>query len=385
MEFLVKGNEDFIDMHNCYIQLKIRVKNTDGTDLADDKEIGCINYPIATLFEHVDVYLNNDLVSNTSNYGYKGYLETLLTYSDVAKKSWLQTAGYFKDTHGKMDTLDDTNTGFKFRKALLKKSTTTELIGKIHSELFNQERLLLNHVNLKLVFTRHNDNFCLMTAAAESVKIEVIDAWLMIRRNTLASNIVIEVEKTLHHQDVKYYIPRVEVKTYTFATGLQNLSVRNSITERDIPNRIVVAIVSNTAYNGSKALNPFNFKHYNMISADITIDSRSVYGKPLSMNMTNSQYMQPYWSTMGALGYHFRDDGCYISRNEFDNGYFLICADLSPTLCNGQYDDPVQSGNIDIDLKFAAGINETVNVIVYMEFSNTISINSSRRAVKNFA
>ena len=48
MEFLVKGN--FIDMHNCFIQLKIRVKNIDGTDLAENKEIGCINYPIAALF-----------------------------------------------------------------------------------------------------------------------------------------------------------------------------------------------------------------------------------------------------------------------------------------------------------------------------------------------
>ena len=73
MEFLVKGNEDFIDLHNCYIQLKIRVKNTNGTNLAENKEIGCINYPIYALFEQVDVYLDNDIVSNTSNY--KGYLE----------------------------------------------------------------------------------------------------------------------------------------------------------------------------------------------------------------------------------------------------------------------------------------------------------------------
>ena len=50
MEFLVKGNDDFIDLHNCYIQLKIRVKTTDGTNLAENKEIGCINYPIAALF-----------------------------------------------------------------------------------------------------------------------------------------------------------------------------------------------------------------------------------------------------------------------------------------------------------------------------------------------
>ena len=103
------------------------------------------------------------------------------------------------------------------------------------------------------------------------------------------------------------------------------------------------------------------------------------------MNMTNGQHMQPYWSTMSALGYQFRDDGCYISRNEFNNGYFIICADLSPTLCNGQYDDPMQSGNLEISLKFAAATPETINVIVYLEFNNTISINSARKAVKDYA
>ena len=89
MEFLVRGNDDYIDLHNCYIQFKIRVKYTDGTNLAENKEIGCINYPISALFEHVDIYLNNDIVTNTHNYGYKGYLESLMTYSDVAKKSLL--------------------------------------------------------------------------------------------------------------------------------------------------------------------------------------------------------------------------------------------------------------------------------------------------------
>ena len=88
--------------------------------MAENKEIGCINYPIAALFEHVDVYLNNDIVTNTHNYGYKGYLESLMMYSDVGNKSWLQAGGYFKDMHGKMDALTDT--GFKFRKSLLKKN-----------------------------------------------------------------------------------------------------------------------------------------------------------------------------------------------------------------------------------------------------------------------
>ena len=146
-------------------------KNTGGSNLVDDKEIGFINYQIAALFEHVDVYLNNYIVSSTHNYGYKCYLESLLTYSNVAKKSWLQAGGYFKDTNRKMDTLSDENTGFKFIKPLIKTRNIVELIGKIHSELFNQERLLLSNVDLKLAFTRHNDNFCLMAAAVDAVKI----------------------------------------------------------------------------------------------------------------------------------------------------------------------------------------------------------------------
>ncbi len=242
-----------------------------------------------------------------------------------------------------METLGDANTGFRFRRGLLSESKTVELMGKIHSDLFNQERLLLNHVDLKVVFTRYADDFCLMAAAADAVKLEVVDAWLMVRRNTLASHKVNEIHATLQKQDVKYFVPRVQVKTYTFAQGLQNINVRNSITGRDIPNRVVVAMVSNTAYNGSKPLNPLNFKHYNMISADITVDSKSVFGKPLTFDMVNGQYMQAYWTSMSGLGYNFRDDGCYLTRNEFDDGNFFICADLSSTLCNGQYDDPVQS------------------------------------------
>ena len=98
-----------------------------------------------------------------------------------------------------------------------------------------------------------------MATAADAVKIEWIDAWLMIRRNTLSSHKVIEIESTLLKQDVKYFIPRVDVKTFTYAAGLQDIHVRNSIMGSDLPNRIVVAIVSNAAYNGSKTLNSFNF------------------------------------------------------------------------------------------------------------------------------
>jgi hypothetical protein len=163
IEFVVKGSEDFIDLKHCSMLLKLRIKNIDNTVLADDKEIATINYPLASAFEHLEVYLNNDLVTNTADFGYKTYMETMFTFSPASKNTWLQMGGFAKDTHGQMDTLSNVNKGFGARKSLFAASKVVELVGKIHSDLFNQGKLLLNHVDLRLVFTRNKDDFCRWT------------------------------------------------------------------------------------------------------------------------------------------------------------------------------------------------------------------------------
>ncbi len=85
------------------------------------------------------------------------------------------------------------------------------------------------------------------------------------------------------------------------------------------------------------------------------------------------------------MGYKYADAGCLISREEYPNGFTFICADLTATQCNAQYEDPTRSGILDIALKFSQSLAVTVNVIVYMQFSSTISINAARRAVTDFA
>ncbi len=125
----------------------MRIKNNDNTNLPAVAaavgqapaagQIALINYPIASLFKHLDVYLNNDLVSNTDNYGLKSYVETIVNFGHDASESWLQAGGYYKDTHNQMNALSDVNEGFKYRRNLLAQNRILELYGKIHLELFN--------------------------------------------------------------------------------------------------------------------------------------------------------------------------------------------------------------------------------------------------------
>ena len=95
-------------------------------------------------------------------------IETLLNYGEEAKTSQLSMAMFYKDTPGKMDVVnpmaedDDANLGLKTRYAFTKQSNTVDMMGPIHSDIFFQDRLMLNGVNLRLRLNRANNSFCLV-------------------------------------------------------------------------------------------------------------------------------------------------------------------------------------------------------------------------------
>ena len=237
---------------------------------------------------------------------------------------------------------------------------------------------------MKLIFTRNSDAFCLLAANNANFKIEIEEISLYVRRATLADHKFTEINETIDKHDANYLIPRVRVIAFTCATGQRNVEIRNQLSAPNLQTHIVVAMVSNNAYSGQKQLNPFNFHHYNMSSVNITVDSKCVFAKPLSLNMANGNYLQAYWNLMLAMGHVGRNDGCDISRNEYDNGYFIIAADLTSSLCDGSYDDPIQTGNLDVELTFSAALPETITVLIYAEYENAITVNSMRKAIANF-
>ena len=48
------------------------------------------------------------------------------------------------------------------------------------------------------------------------------------------------------------------------------------------------------------------------------------------------------------------------------------------------YADPTQTGKVDIELKFAQELPETVSVIVYCQYSSKIIINKGRKVTTDF-
>ena len=79
---MIPGTGDaYLDLANTYLLIRAKVVRGDGTDLAADTQVAPVNNWLHSLFSQVDVYINDTLVTPSSNtYPFRAYVETLLSY-----------------------------------------------------------------------------------------------------------------------------------------------------------------------------------------------------------------------------------------------------------------------------------------------------------------
>ena len=105
IEFNIPGSgEDYLDLANTYLHIRVKIVETDGTDIAADAGVGPVNLFLHSLFSQVDVQLNDKLVtSSASIYAHRAYLETLLNYGKPARESQSTSSLWYNDTATHMD------------------------------------------------------------------------------------------------------------------------------------------------------------------------------------------------------------------------------------------------------------------------------------------
>ncbi len=137
----------------------------------------------------------------TSTYAYRAYLETLINYGPAAKDSQLTAAMFYKDKSGKINVADPTviaanaNSGLAKRYEFSKNSLPIEMAGPIFCDVFMTERLLLSYVDLKLVFNRNIQQFCVMASENDAdYQVKLTDAYLKIRRVKVSPSVAVSHE-----------------------------------------------------------------------------------------------------------------------------------------------------------------------------------------------
>ena len=311
--------------------------------------------------------------SSTNTYPFRAYIETLLNYSKEAKNTQLGMGLFYKDTAGHFDELDPTsdNTGLNKRHEFGKLSKTMFLQGRVYSEIFNQGRLLLNELPLKVTFQRHKNNFTLLSPAENPVfKVSFQEVVFCLRKVQLCPPKFQPIQQRLKKTPALYPINRVEIKTHSVAQGLSSLNWENAILGQ-IPNRVFIAMTENSAFTGSYTKNPFLFRHNYLTSIAAHVNVKSIPANPVFLNFENEDFLDGYRSIFTTFGKINRDEGIGIARNEYKDGFSLFGFDLSPALCVGEHQEFKRSGNLTLSLQFGQLPETSTTIILYADYEQS--------------
>ena len=390
IDFVISNNStEYLDLSQTLLSLKVSLVTSaqlDQSEATKVEQVGPANNFMHSLFSQVDVYLNQKQASSSGNlYPYRAYIESLLSYGNSAKNSHLTSVLWCSDTPGHMEGVGPENEGLTTRRSWMGKNKCVDLIGRLHCDIFNQEKLLINGVEVRLKLVRSRPHFSIMDPTGVYSP-KITEATLYIRRVKVNPSILLSHEESLRKQTAKYPLNRVEVKAISLHAGVHSESIDNFVLGT-LPKRIIICFVKNKSFNGDKALNPFNFQHFNINYLSLYIDGMQIPSKPLQLDFgERKQYIEAFYSLFLGTGLHNLNQGNGISREAYNNGYTIFCFDLTPDLSasEGTHFNLVKNGSVRVDVRFEKPLEETVNCLLYLEYDSILEIDSSRQIITDF-
>ncbi len=400
MEFnIMSNNNRYIDLKEMKLYLRVKVTKADGSEISKGDRVSLVNYPIASLFQQVDLFLQQGLVSGSGNcYPYKAMMDVMLE-NDVNDIEGVLKEGLFeKDTPGGMDTTyltaaeataDDgklANAGFIDRAAYCTESKTFELMGKLHIDLCRQERLLLNAIQVTLKLTQSREPFRIMRPAkatgetATDYRVEIVTALLKVPMIKATEAMVIGHEEGLLEGPAVYPFERTEIKTFTIPSGERQTQIDNVFLSR-LPKRLVIGLVPSAAFTGSWERNPFNFDHFNLNYLCLVIDGVCFPSKPLTLDYSNDTFLEAYDMLFSAVPDDVRGmptKPSFIRREDFKNGYCIYCFSLDGSNVDSDYVAQQNVGLSRLDIKFASALEESVTIVMYATFNALLRVDHAR-------
>ncbi|PHT39499.1 hypothetical protein BC332_34936 [Capsicum chinense] len=145
-------------------------------------------------------------------------------------------------------------------------------------------------------------------------------------------------------------------------------------------------MVSNGAFTGGFASNPFNFQTFDLNYAAFHVDGQPIPGLILTPDFDSDEYIRAYHTLFSGTGIHYSDSGNEISRDDYKKGYTLIALDFTPDLEAHikSHWSLVRHGSVRLELRFKKALPSSVTVITYAEFDNIIEIDNDRNVAVDF-
>ena len=276
-----------------------------------------------------------------------------------------------------MDHTDPTttpiNAGLIKNNNIAKGSALVDMVGPVYTNVFQLSRFLLNEVEVRLKLFQSKNAFRLMTGEKMTkYKVIITDVLLKAAMVGVSAGLLEPHAQALRSKLAIYPLTKTDVKTFAVAKGQYNMNL-DDIFQGRIPDRVVLGITSSSTYAGHLEKNAFNFEFMCLYA-----NGQSVPAKALQPKFSSSNYMDAYQTLFSGTGIAGKDAGLGISREAYAKGYTLVVFDLSSEIVDAGVQAVQKQGNLQLEIRFASALTESINVILYASFPGEIRIDQAR-------
>ena len=356
------------DLTSSNLRIRARIVQPDGTPITAAMHVGTANLYAHSMFGDILVELGGKLMNLATNglYPYRSYIETLINTREENKLTWGPVEGFYRDTAAHIDEPDPNsvdNAGLHAREARFAAGRECEMTLRPFVDVFQQELCIPSNLNLRILLYPAQNEFLLKAAVLAAVggavppnvlyRMEITEATLVLETNEVDPSMEASQKLILYKgMNMRFYYRNMEIKQFVI-TPNQGMHFFNKAFSPPLPDRILLALVTQTAKNGHWQQNPFNFAHHNVNHVKVTIDNTPHESRPLEPDYRAPNfYMEAYNSLWRAANKMYKNASVGISFEEFPQGYAIYGVDLSADGSGGECPNAPRTGELRIEIGF---------------------------------
>ena len=402
------------------------VKKSDGSGVAENAQLGLINYYPNSLWRSIEVEVNGKTLPQLTNthYAYKAYIEHLISHDQLTCDSKL---GEFCWTPNVQATITDYHN-------VIQRPGAVNMVNRYRDGLFYFDielhfdflavfRLFPPGNNIRFKFTRNSDDFVLWypkgveqpvppaytvgepkpdvdgnapatgnEAGAREAEINQINAANqveaernLVRYKIVMKNLELQVKKlevaepiVKNHRaqiikgaSFNFPFVRTEVKTWQLPSG-SNTDFIQGMFKGFLPSFLIVTLLDSKAFNGDRFMDPFYFKTFQLKRFTVYKNGKSVPTRPYYPSEEGYTRMyQDFLDNLGNRGNVVA--GARITYDMYKTNSFMVCADLTPEGCKSWVTHSPEFGDISCDIN-TGDHTEAITVMGFASYNTLYSI-----------
>ena len=241
----------------------------------------------------------------------------------------------------------------------------------------NQGRNIPPNTRIEICLSRTSSAFCLMSpTAGASYKLIITAAELEVARDKLAPSLFQAQAELAKKFNLSIDYRHSKVTTINVAQGMSSGKLTEVFTSKKrLPDRFVAFFVSNQAFTGSYATNPFEFAHHNLkYIAALVNETTTVPPSGYKPNFATGLVTNEYYSLLREFNADEEDYVLDLSKSDFANGFAIYHFRIVHRTRGGEVLGPPAAGAIDLQYELSTALTSAATLVLVADYRGSFEI-----------